>query len=105
MRKYHYVVVGTIEKGVVVNGSWGELQKSEVQGLQLGFVKWLRVPYDDSPLRSGTTNHTHNREAATAPRRLDFCYSFHYTYIVWNSTAQILKFFSPRPSMDPGQWR
>ena len=29
------------------------------------------------------------REAATAPRRLDFRCSFHYTYIVWHSNARI----------------
>jgi len=36
--KIIYVVVRTIEKGDVVNGSWG-CKKTEVQGLQLGFVK------------------------------------------------------------------
>jgi len=37
LMKKKYVVVRKIEKVVVVNGSWG-LQKTELQGLQLGVV-------------------------------------------------------------------
>ena len=48
------------------------------------------------PLCCGMANHTHNRQAAAAlPQRLDFCYSFHYTYIVWYEVEDFFTKFRP----------
>ena len=84
----------TIEKGVVVNVIGAAENRGTGLTTRLCEVATGTVRPQPSELWHDKPHPQQRSRHARrfAPRRLDFCYSFHYTYIVWHSNVRILKF-------------
>ena len=73
--KIIYVVVRTIEKGDVVNGSWG-CKKQRYRAYNSAL--WSNYGYRMTTKATRQTTPTTDK-----PPLLDFCYFFHYTCTGW----------------------